>query len=281
MNAGTSAQALVQWTLMPAGAGERSPRWAWQHRAAAETRDEAASLRGRVEELEALVEELGDHSRSMEGFAAAAAHQLSEPLIVAESGTIMITEELGDDARSRPAGPPRRDRARRRTGPPDGRRPADGCPLSGGVELEPVSSERVVALVLDDLGARMRERGVVAEIGTLPDVRAERRLLAVIYHNLITNALKYGPRDGGSIRLDAEPHDGDWRLTVTSGGAPLQQDEIRRIFEPWRRDPRRAARPGSGLGLAICARLVQRLGGTIGVEPEPEGNTFYFVLAAA
>ena len=67
-----------------------------QHRAAAEARGEAARLQRRVEELEALVDDLGDHSRSMEGFAATAAHQLSEPLIVAESGTIMVAEELGD-----------------------------------------------------------------------------------------------------------------------------------------------------------------------------------------
>ena len=39
--------------------------------------------------------------------------------------------------------------------------------------------------------------------------------------------------------------------------------------------------PGSGLGLAICARIVDRLGGTIGVEPQPEGNSFYFILPAA
>ncbi len=42
-----------------------------------------------------------------------------------------------------------------------------------------------------------------------------------------------------------------------------------------------AASPGSGLGLAICKRLIERLGGTIGVEPQAAGNRFYFVLPAA
>jgi signal transduction histidine kinase len=224
---------------------------------------------------------LGDHIPSVGVCAAAAAHQLSEPLIVAESGTIMITEELGEaldpDLRARLDAIGR--------GAARARQMVDALLMdaraSGGVDLEPVSSEAVVARVLDDLGPRMRERGVVAEIGRLPAVRAERRLLAVIYQNLITNALKYGARDGGSIRLDAERDDGDWRLTVTSGGAPLQEQEIGRIFEPWRRIPGERRAPGSGLGLAICARLVERLGGTIGVEPQADGNTFYFVLAAA
>ncbi len=90
MDTGASAQALVHWTLMPGTTGEAIAAVGYEHRAAAEAHDEAACLRGRVEELEALVEDLEDHSRSMEGFAAAAAHQLSEPLIVAESGTIGV-----------------------------------------------------------------------------------------------------------------------------------------------------------------------------------------------
>ena len=93
---------LVHWTLVPGSGGDMIAAVGYertaQHRAAAEARREAARLQRRVEELEALVEDLGDHSRSMEGFAATAAHQLSEPLIVAESGTIMVAEELGDAA---------------------------------------------------------------------------------------------------------------------------------------------------------------------------------------
>jgi signal transduction histidine kinase len=263
----------VQWTLMPGGAGEAIAAVGFEHGAAADR------LRHRVEELEALVEALSDQSRAMEGFAAAAAHQLSEPLIVAESGTIMIAEELGEgldpDLRARLDAIGR--------GAARARQMVDALLMDararGGVELEPVRTESVVARVLDDLRPQMRERWVIAEIGTLPTVRAERRLLAVIYHNLITNALKYGP-SGGCIRLDAERHDGDWRLTVTSGGAPLAEHEIQRIFEPWRRIPGERRAPGSGLGLAIFARLVERLGGTVGVQPLPHGNTFYFDLAA-
>jgi len=276
---------FVHWTLVP-GTGDaaivavgydRSP----QHRAAAEARREAVRLQRRVEELEALVDDLGEHSRAMEGFAAIAAHQLSEPLIVAESGTIMVAEDLGDDLdpdlRARLDGI---GRAAARA-----RQVVDSLLMDArsakGIRLEPVDAQSVAAQVLDDLGPRMSERGVVAEVGTLPAVRAEPRLLAVIYQNLLSNALKYGPRDGGRIQLGAERHDDGWRLTVASGGAPLSGFDTTRIFEPFRRVPGERRAPGSGLGLAICARLVDRLGGTIGVEPQPAGNCFYFILPAA
>ncbi len=285
MHAVSEAQPLVFWTLMPGEGAEAIVAVGYertaQHRAAAEARGEAARLQRRVEELEALVDDLGDHSRSMEGFAAMAAHQLSEPLIVAESGAIMVAEELGDalDADLRA----RLDAIGR--GAARARQTIDALLMDArsgnGLELQPVSTGRVVTEVLEEMAPRMRERDIVAEVGTLPAVRAERRLLAVVFQNLISNALKYGPRDGGKIRIDAERHEDGWRLIVQSGGAPLPADQTRRIFEPWRRIPGERRAPGSGLGLAICARLVERLGGTIGVEPQPEGNSFYFILPAA
>jgi signal transduction histidine kinase len=286
MYAPAEVQPLVHWSLLPGEGRETIVAVGYertaQHRAAAEARGEAAQLRRRVEELEALVEDLSEHSDSMEGFAATAAHQLSEPLIVAESGTIMVAEELGDgldpDLRARLDAIGR--------GAARARQTIDALLMDArsgkeGVELEPVSTEGVVAQVLDELAPRMEERGVIAETGTLPAVRAERRLLAVIYENLISNALKYGPRDGGAIRLDAERHEDGWRLTVESGGTALSSDQTRQVFEPWHRIPGERRAPGSGLGLAICARLIDRLGGTIGVEPRADGNAFYFVLAAA
>jgi signal transduction histidine kinase len=251
-----------------------------QHRAAAEARGEAARLRRRVDELETIVDGLAEHTRSIEGFAATAAHQLSEPLIVAESGTIMVAEELGDaldpDLRARLDAIGR--------GAARARQTIDALLMdarSGShLELEIVSTQRVVADVLEEMSLAIHERGVVADVGTLPAVRAEHRLLAVVYQNMISNALKYGPRDGGRIRFDAERVDEGWRLIVESAGTPLAPDQTRHIFEPWRRVPGERRAPGSGLGLAICARLITRLGGSIGVEPTPDGNAFSFVLAA-
>ena len=266
MEASAGAPRLVHWTLAPGSGGDMIAAVGYertaQHRAAAEARREAARLQRRVEELEALVQDLGDHSRSMEGFAATAAHQLSEPLIVAESGTIMVAEELGDqidpDLRARLEAIGRSTARARQT--------IDALLMDArsakGVALQAVDTRRVVARVLDELGHRMSERGIVADIGELPTVRAEPRLLAVIYQNLLSNALKYGPRDGGSVRIGAERHEDGWKLIVANSGPPVPEHETERIFEPWRRVPGERRAAGSGLGLAICARLVEHLGGT-------------------
>jgi signal transduction histidine kinase len=279
------ADCVVQWSLL-AGTGadlitavgyERSE----QDLALADARAHAARLQKRIRELESKVDVLNEHSQSMEGFAATAAHQLSEPLIVAESGAIMMAEDLGADLE--PELRARLDAIGR--GAARARQMVDALLLDArsgnGVELKPVDAGRIAAQVLDDLAPQMSERGTVAEVGQLPVVRAEPRLLSVVFHNLIGNAIKYGPREGGRIEIEATLEGAAWRLAVISQGAPLLEQETARVFEPWRRVPGERRVPGSGLGLAICKRLVERLGGTIGVEPRPAGNRFYFVLPAA
>ncbi len=270
MASALDTQELVEWTLAP-GAGRDAIVAVGQQPAGT----------AEVEQLESRVAELEEHSRAMEGFAAIAAHQLSEPLIVAESGAIMIAEDLEDtldeDLRARLDGIGRRAARARQV--------VDALLLDAraqtGVDVKPVDTETVVAQVLEDLAPRLHEREMIVDVGPLPTVLAERRLVSVVYENLLSNALKYGPRDGGRIDLRGEEHEHGWRLTVTSEGTPLIGRDRTRIFEPFRRVPGERRAPGSGLGLAICARLIERLGGTIGVDPDADGNTFWFVLPAA
>jgi signal transduction histidine kinase len=282
MDADTDSDCVVHWSLL-AGAGTDliTAVGYEQDQTLAAAQAESARLRQQVRELESKLDVLSEHSRSIEGFAATAAHQLSEPLIVAESGTIMVAEDLGDalDPELRA----RLDAIGR--GAARARQMVDALLLdarsSSGLPLTAVDTAEIAAQVLEDLSPQMQERSAVAEVGELPVVRGEPRLLTVVLHNLISNAIKYGPRQGGKIEIDARPDGDGWRLAVVSAGSPLVGHETVRVFEPWRRVPGERRVPGSGLGLAICKRLIERIGGTIGVEPQAAGNRFYFVLPAA
>ena len=282
MDADTAADCVVHWSLLASPGAELITAVGYeQDHALAAARAESARLRQRVRELESKVDDLTEHSRSMEGFAATAAHQLSEPLIVAESGTITVAEDLGDALE--PELRARLDAIGR--GAARARQMVDALLLDArsgsGLALKPVDTAQIAAQVLEDLAPQMHERSAVAEVAELPVVHAEPRLLSIVFHNLISNAIKYGPREGGRIQIEAT-RDGDaWRLAVVSGGTPLVDQETARVFEPWRRVPGERRVPGSGLGLAICKRLIERIGGTIGVEPQAAGNRFYFVLPAA
>ena len=74
------------------------------------------------------------------------------------------------------------------------------------------------------------------------------------------------------------------RVQVRDNGIGIAPDEQSSIFEKFYRGNLHGqkVRAGTGLGLYICRELVQRMGGTIGVESDPgEGSTFYFELPRA
>jgi signal transduction histidine kinase len=71
------------------------------------------------------------------------------------------------------------------------------------------------------------------------------------------------------------------RFWVHDNGAGLSADEQRQLFTPFTR-LHTHRREGHGLGLAIVQQIVNRLGGTAGVQSEPGyGSTFYFTLPIA
>jgi signal transduction histidine kinase len=109
----------------------------------------------------------------------------------------------------------------------------------------------------------------------------DRSRIEQVLVNLIDNAIKYSP-DGGEVSVStaAVPH--GVRVEVRDNGVGIPPGEQRSIFEKFYRLEGARTRAGTGLGLYICRELVQRMGGTIGVESDPgEGSTFYFELPRA
>ena len=240
-------------------------------------------LERRNAQLAARVSELEERYEAVERFAGTAAHQLAEPLIIAESSAILVAEELGADldpllrgrldAIGRGAA-----RARRLMDALLADARSDGRPL----ELRTVDLNDVVEETLESLEYQVEARRASILIGPLPEVHGEPGLLAVVLENLVSNALKYGPRIDGRVVIASEPCSNGWRISVVSEGMPIPKEEAERIFQPFHRVPGERRVPGVGLGLTICARLMERLSGSIGVEPGADsGNTFWIKLPRA
>ncbi|MCL2854684.1 MAG: HAMP domain-containing histidine kinase [Defluviitaleaceae bacterium] len=80
--------------------------------------------------------------------------------------------------------------------------------------------------------------------------------------NLVTNALKACPPEGGVVTLSARVGEGETTLTVTDNGCGISEENLARITEPFYRadKSRNRAMGGVGLGLAICTRIAQAHG---------------------
>jgi PAS domain S-box-containing protein len=104
--------------------------------------------------------------------------------------------------------------------------------------------------------------------------------IAEVWINYISNALKYGG-DPPRVELGAAVQpDGLVRFWVRDNGAGLTAEERDTLFKPFTRLDQVRAR-GHGLGLSIVRRIVEKLGGQVGVEcPAGGGCSFWFTLPA-
>ena len=139
--------------------------------------------------------------------------------------------------------------------------------------------------VLDTL-AFESDRRQIELIGSHDDGRPGRVLgdavrLRQVLINLASNALKFTDRGEIEIRLQTVPSGSDLllRTTVRDTGIGIPPGKQAQIFDAFAQahaaDPRSSG--GIGLGLAISQRLVQMMGGELGVESEPGcGSTFWF-----
>jgi len=145
-----------------------------------------------------------------------------------------------------------------------------------------IGCEEALESALADLEAAISEGGVVVTHDELPLVRGDRVGLTEVFENLIGNAMKFHGPDVPVIHIGAERRGPDWCLWVRDNGIGIGSRFAERIFEPFRRLHTRAEYSGTGIGLAICRKIVERHGGRIWVESEPEkGSTFFFTLPAA
>ena len=134
--------------------------------------------------------------------------------------------------------------------------------------------------VLPGLRALAAQKGIDLSIsaGELL-VYADRLRFKQIVYNLVSNALKFTPRDG-RVTLSASVHDADFCLIVADTGVGISAEEQESIFDKFYQvQSATPVQEGVGLGLAITKRLVEQHGGSIRVDSElGHGSRFTFTL---
>jgi hypothetical protein len=123
--------------------------------------------------------------------------------------------------------------------------------------------------------AAAQAKGLQFEVSVPAEVvvHVDPALTSSAMFNLVENAVKY--TDVGRVRVDGEERSEQVVIHVRDNCAGLSREELRTIFEPFRRG--HTGKPGTGLGLAIARRSVEAEGGTLCVESNEERGCHFWV----
>ncbi|MCR6629266.1 MAG: ATP-binding protein [Magnetospirillum sp.] len=144
-----------------------------------------------------------------------------------------------------------------------------------------VSVARVVADVTEGLRGLVEAGGATVTVAPLPWVQADPGKLAVIFHALLDNALKFRhPGRVPVVQVSGESEGGRWLFRVRDNGIGIEPEFREDVFSLFSRLHTRDRIPGNGTGLALARKLVEAHGGRIWVEDGPggEGATICFTL---
>ena len=129
----------------------------------------------------------------------------------------------------------------------------------------------------------LRERGAVLELQlpeAVPPLRGDPDRLTQVLLNLLSNAAKFVPREGGRVVLRLLTEVQGLTVEVQDNGAGVPADQRALIFEKFRQGGDAANRPqGTGLGLPISRQIVEHFGGRMELRPDSgHGACFAFTL---
>lgn len=161
---------------------------------------------------------------------------------------------------------------------------------AGQIELhpQPFLLRALIGNAVSIVAELAERKGLAIEVDLDPDLPAtmngdEARIRQVLL-NLLNNAVKF--TEEGHVRLHVECQGtllkcDEIRFSVTDTGIGIPEDQHQRVFERFLQVDQSNARGygGTGLGLAISKRLVEAMGGKIGLESQlDQGSTFWFVI---
>lgn len=111
-------------------------------------------------------------------------------------------------------------------------------------------------------------------------IHADRTRVKQILLNLLSNAIKYNSEQGTVEVTCAESTPGRLRISIKDTGAGLNPEDLEQLFQPFNRLGQEAGgEEGTGIGLVVTRRLVELMGGEVGVESSiGVGSVFWFEL---
>ena len=162
-----------------------------------------------------------------------------------------------------------------------------GALIDGILQYSRVGRVREVATSID-LNRLLREvidllapppQVTVRVEGDLPPILGEPTRVQQVFHNLISNAIKYMDKPQGLVTVGCADAGSEWHFSVADNGPGIEARHFDKIFQLFQTLAPRDRVESTGVGLALAKKIVEMYDGRIWVESVPgTGATFWFAL---
>ena len=149
-------------------------------------------------------------------------------------------------------------------------------------DFQPISCREALEQAVSNLQEAIDETKASVTHHDLPRVNGDGGQLAVLFQNLVGNAIKYRGAQAPRVHVSSEMSGNEWVVSVADNGIGIAPEHHEQVFGMLERLHGRDKYPGTGIGLATCSRIVERHGGRLWVESQlRKGSIFRFTLPVA
>jgi signal transduction histidine kinase len=154
------------------------------------------------------------------------------------------------------------------------------------ISLNSINLKEIVAETIKKLNnlAETKLIYIKTDIDENIEVHADKNLLSAIIRNLLSNAIKYSESDNEIVISAHIKSQTSVEICVCDNGVGIESEKISKLFKIDQNFSTLGTNKekGTGMGLILCKEFVEKLGGTIHVESEPnKGSKFVFNLKTA
>ena len=149
--------------------------------------------------------------------------------------------------------------------------------LGGGMHIEKqlTELEPVLIHVVEELRLGWASREIETHFSVTSPVYCDSARISQLLSNLLANALVHG-LPNGVVHVHAHTIEDSFEMSVSNIGNPIPEENIKTLFEPFKRERTSPSKQGLGLGLYISSEIARTHGGTLTVVSSKQETRFTF-----
>lgn len=149
-------------------------------------------------------------------------------------------------------------------------------------ELKLVKLNTIIEEVSFNFQFDLIENNLMLNVSDLPLIKGDKLMLKTLFHNLISNSIKYQPKEKLShrptISISHQENNNNHFVFLEDNGIGIKETYISNLFVPFKRFHSDKEYEGTGLGLSICRQVMDKHGGSIELKSTSENGSLFKII---